>query len=107
MRSAQSGSVAASAFATAASALPLPTAGLEILVDDMAADVVDNDNRGPVVLDLGRRAESLRDREISRQPFISERTVHHHDSTVLAKIGVSSRTAAALEVARMGIQTPV
>jgi DNA-binding NarL/FixJ family response regulator len=37
--------------------------------------------------------------------FISERTVHHHVSAVLAKIGVSSRTAAAREAARLGIGT--
>ena len=35
--------------------------------------------------------------------FISERTVHHHVSAVLAKVGVSSRTAAAREAARLGI----
>ena len=34
--------------------------------------------------------------------FISERTVHHHVSAVLAKVGVSSRTAAAREAARLG-----
>jgi DNA-binding NarL/FixJ family response regulator len=32
--------------------------------------------------------------------------VHHHVSAVLAKTGVSSRTAAAREAARMGIGTP-
>jgi DNA-binding NarL/FixJ family response regulator len=32
--------------------------------------------------------------------------VHHHVSTVLAKIGVSSRTEAALKAVQMGIQTP-
>ena len=36
--------------------------------------------------------QGLPDREISRQLFISERTVHHHVSAVLAKIGVTSRT---------------
>ena len=48
-------------------------------------------------------SEGLRDREISGRLFISERTVHHHVSAVLAKVGVSSRTAAAREAARMGI----
>jgi DNA-binding CsgD family transcriptional regulator len=48
--------------------------------------------------------QGLPDREISRRLFISERTVHHHVSAVLAKIGVSSRTAAAREAARMGIE---
>jgi DNA-binding NarL/FixJ family response regulator len=48
----------------------------------------------------------LANREISRQLFISERTVQHHVSAVLAKIGVSSRTAAAREAARIGIAGP-
>ncbi len=55
---------------------------------------------------LALLAEGLPDREISRRLFISERTVHHHVSAVLAKTGVSSRTAAAREAARMGIGTP-
>jgi len=46
----------------------------------------------------------LADREISERLFISERTVNHHVSSVLAKIGVSSRTAAAREAARMGLE---
>jgi DNA-binding CsgD family transcriptional regulator len=54
---------------------------------------------------LALLAEGLPDKEISRQLFISERTVHHHVSSVLSKIGVSSRTAAAREAARMGIGT--
>ena len=52
---------------------------------------------------LALLSEGLPDREISRRLFISERTVHHHVSAVLSKIGVPSRTAAAREAARMGI----
>jgi DNA-binding NarL/FixJ family response regulator len=51
-------------------------------------------------------ADGLPDREISRRLFISERTVNHHVSAVLSKIGVSSRTAAAREAARMGVGIP-
>ena len=47
--------------------------------------------------------EGLPDREISQRLFISERTVHHHVSAVLSKIGVSSRAAAAREATRLGI----
>ena len=53
---------------------------------------------------LALLSQGLRDREISRRLFISERTVHHHVSTVLAKVGVSSRTAAAMQPVQMGIQ---
>jgi DNA-binding CsgD family transcriptional regulator/tetratricopeptide (TPR) repeat protein len=49
-------------------------------------------------------SEGLADREISERLFISERTVNHHVSALLAKIGVSSRTAAAREAARMGLE---
>ena len=48
-------------------------------------------------------SQGLPDREISRRLFISERTVQHHVSAVLSKVGVSSRTAAAREAARLGI----
>jgi DNA-binding CsgD family transcriptional regulator/tetratricopeptide (TPR) repeat protein len=53
---------------------------------------------------LALLSEGLPDLEISRRLFISERTVHHHVSAVLSKIGVSSRTAAAREAARLGIR---
>jgi DNA-binding CsgD family transcriptional regulator/tetratricopeptide (TPR) repeat protein len=52
---------------------------------------------------LGLLTQGLRNREISRRLYISERTVDHHVSAVLAKIGVSSRSAAAREAARIGI----
>ena len=55
---------------------------------------------------LALLSEGLPDREISRRLFISERTVHHHVSAVLAKIGVPSRTAAAREAARLGVEVP-
>ncbi len=55
---------------------------------------------------LALLSEGLPDKEISRRLFISERTVHHHVSSVLAEIGVSSRTAAARQAAQMGIGTP-
>jgi DNA-binding CsgD family transcriptional regulator/tetratricopeptide (TPR) repeat protein len=55
---------------------------------------------------LALLADGLPDREISRRLFISERTVHHHVSSVLSKIGVSSRTAAAREAAQMGTGAP-
>jgi hypothetical protein len=35
--------------------------------------------------------DGLSDAAISRRLFISERTVHHHVSAVLGKLGVSSR----------------
>jgi DNA-binding CsgD family transcriptional regulator/tetratricopeptide (TPR) repeat protein len=54
---------------------------------------------------LALLADGLPDREISARLFISERTVHHHVSAVLSKIGVSSRTAAAREAGRMGIRS--
>ncbi len=50
-------------------------------------------------------ADGLADREISQRLFISERTVHHHVSAILSKVGVSSRTAAAREAVKLGIGT--
>ncbi len=56
---------------------------------------------------LALLSEGLADKEISRWLFISERTVHHHVSAVLAKIGATSRSAAAAEAARLGISSPL
>jgi DNA-binding NarL/FixJ family response regulator len=55
---------------------------------------------------LALLSEGLADKEISRRLFISERTVNHHVSSVLSKIGVSSRTAAARQAAEIGIAAP-
>ncbi len=52
---------------------------------------------------LALMSEGLANHEISRRLFISERTVDHHVSAVLSKIGVPSRMAAAQEARRMGI----
>lgn len=52
---------------------------------------------------LALLSEGLPNHEISRRLFISERTVDHHVSAVLSKIGVPSRMAAAQEARRMGI----
>ena len=52
---------------------------------------------------LALLSEGLPDREISRRLFISERTVQHHVSALLSKIGAPSRTAAVREAARLGI----
>jgi len=55
---------------------------------------------------LALLSEGLANHEISRRLFISERTVDHHVSAVLSKIGVPSRMAAAREARRMGIVAP-
>ena len=52
---------------------------------------------------LALLSEGLPNREISRRLVISERTVDHHVSAVLSKVGVSSRAEAARAAARMGI----
>jgi DNA-binding CsgD family transcriptional regulator len=43
--------------------------------------------------------------EIAARLFLSEKTVHHHVSAILRKLGVSSRTQAVSEAARLGIPT--
>jgi DNA-binding NarL/FixJ family response regulator len=46
------------------------------------------------------------DAEIAKRLFIAVKTVHHHVSAVLAKLGTSTRGAAAAEAIRLGLVTP-
>ncbi len=48
-------------------------------------------------------AEGLRNAEIARRLFVTEKTVAHHVSAVLRKLDVSSRAQAGAEAARLGI----
>lgn len=49
-------------------------------------------------------AQGLRNSQIADQLVVSAKTVDHHVSSVLTKLGVASRNAAAREAVRLGIQ---
>lgn len=48
-------------------------------------------------------AQGQRDKQIARSLKLSERTVHHHVSAVLGKLGTTSRAEAILEARKLGI----
>jgi DNA-binding CsgD family transcriptional regulator/tetratricopeptide (TPR) repeat protein len=52
---------------------------------------------------LGLIVEGRRNADIARRLFVSEKTVGHHVSAVLAKLGVRSRGEAAAAAARLGL----
>jgi DNA-binding CsgD family transcriptional regulator/tetratricopeptide (TPR) repeat protein len=52
---------------------------------------------------LGLVAEGLTNREIARRLFIAEKTASSHVTHILDKVGVTSRTEAALAAARAGV----
>ena len=55
---------------------------------------------------LGLIADGLRNSEIAARLFLSEKTVDHHVSSVLRKLGVQTRRQAAEHASRAGIIEP-
>jgi DNA-binding CsgD family transcriptional regulator/tetratricopeptide (TPR) repeat protein len=55
---------------------------------------------------LALLSQGLPDKEIARRLVISERTVHRHVSSILAKMGASTRMAAARQAVRLGVGAP-
>ena len=52
---------------------------------------------------LGLLAQGLTDAEIAEQLSLSAKTVGHHVSALLAKLGVGSRREAAAAASRLGV----
>ena len=52
---------------------------------------------------LGLIGQDMRNREIARRLHVAEKTIDHHVSAILAKLGVSSRRQAASVAVRLGI----
>jgi DNA-binding NarL/FixJ family response regulator len=56
---------------------------------------------------LGLLGEGLRNAEIAERLFLSSRTIDHHVSTILRKLGVRTRSQAGAEAARLGLTSQV
>jgi DNA-binding NarL/FixJ family response regulator len=52
---------------------------------------------------LGLLAEGLRNAQIAERLVLSERTVHHHVSAVLRKLGARGRAEAGAKARRLGL----
>jgi DNA-binding CsgD family transcriptional regulator len=52
---------------------------------------------------LGLVAGGLRNTEIAARLFLADRTVEHHVSAILRKLGVQTRTQASVEASRLGL----
>ena len=50
--------------------------------------------------------DGMSNAEIAARLFLSEKTVHHHVSAILRKLGVGSRGQAASAAARLGLTPP-